>query len=162
MVTREGNESMEAVINHESRPRIRTLVVAVATSVAIAGLIGVGAYTGVLPAKQVPLQDALTRSDLKPAPQSTCALCGTIESVRTVEVYDEPSSATGGADPKNGAEAIGPGGWIGGDANARKRLVWRVTLRMDDGSFRTISMPSPPAFAVGDKVRVIEGRLVRT
>ena len=43
----------------------------------------------------------------------------------------------------------------------RKRLVWRVTLRMDDGSFRAISLPSPPAFAVGDKVRVVEGRLVR-
>ena len=153
---------MEAVTNHESRPRIRTLVVVAATSVAIAGLIGVGAYTGVLPGKQVPLQDALSKSDLKPAPQSTCALCGIIESVRTVEVYDEPSGAAGGADPKSGAEAVASGGAFGGEANARKRLVWRVTLRMDDGSFRTISMPSPPAFAVGDKVRVIEGRLVRT
>jgi hypothetical protein len=34
-------------------------------------------------------------------------------------------------------------------------------VRMDDGSFRTVSLSSPPAFAVGDKVRVVEGKLVR-
>ncbi len=32
---------------------------------------------------------------------------------------------------------------------------------MDDGSFRTVSLSSAPPFNVGDKVRVIEGRLVR-
>jgi hypothetical protein len=32
---------------------------------------------------------------------------------------------------------------------------------MDDGSFRTVSLPSAPAFTVGDKVRVVEGKLVR-
>jgi hypothetical protein len=49
----------------------------------------------------------------------------------------------------------------GSTPERRKRVVYRVTLRMDDGSFRTISMSSPPAFTVGDKVRVVEGRLVR-
>ena len=46
--------------------------------------------------------------------------------------------------------------------NARKRYAYRVTLRMDDGSFRAISQSSPPVFTVGDKVRVVEGRLVRS
>jgi hypothetical protein len=32
---------------------------------------------------------------------------------------------------------------------------------MDDGSYRTVSLSSPPAMAVGDKVRVVEGKLVR-
>ena len=44
----------------------------------------------------------------------------------------------------------------------KKRYAYRVTVRMDDGSFRTISLSSPPNLAVGDKVRVVEGKLVRT
>jgi outer membrane lipoprotein SlyB len=173
---------MEAVTNQHSRSaRIRPLVVAAAASVAIAALIGVGAYTGVLPSRQIPLQDPLGRADARPAQPSTCALCGTIESVRTVEVYDEVNTANGTAEPKNGVDTAGagPGGAItesamsvldsisgavtgGTEKNVRKRLVWRVTLRMDDGSFRAISMASPPVFLVGEKVRVVEGRLVRS
>jgi hypothetical protein len=38
--------------------------------------------------------------------------------------------------------------------------VYRVTVRMDDGSFRTVSQSAAPVFAVGDKVRVEQGRLV--
>jgi outer membrane lipoprotein SlyB len=47
------------------------------------------------------------------------------------------------------------------EKSAKKRRAYRVTVRMDDGSFRTVSLSSPPAFNVGDKVRVVEGRLVR-
>jgi outer membrane lipoprotein SlyB len=74
---------------------------------------------------------------------SSCALCGTVESIRTVELRDEAGAATAAA---------------GGPA----RYAYRVTVRMDDGSFRTVSLSSPPTLAVGDKVRVVEGRLVRT
>jgi outer membrane lipoprotein SlyB len=54
-------------------------------------------------------------------------------------------------------------GVVSGSASdsVRKHLMWRVTLRMDDGSYRAVSLSSPPSFAVGDKVRVVEGRLVR-
>jgi outer membrane lipoprotein SlyB len=45
------------------------------------------------------------------------------------------------------------------EKNVNKRLVYRVTVRMDDGSFRTLSQAAPPAFAVGDKVRVVQGAL---
>jgi hypothetical protein len=48
-----------------------------------------------------------------------------------------------------------------GESVARKRNAYRVTVRMDDGSYRALSLSSPPPFAVGDKVRVIEGKLVR-
>jgi hypothetical protein len=94
-------------------------------------------------------------------------------------VYDEPNAAAGAADPKSATETAGgrPGaaiasgaasvfdslnGTVSGaaDKNERKRIVWRVTLHMDDGSFRAVSLPRPPVFAVGDKVRVVEGRLV--
>jgi len=175
---------MDVVTNHHPRStRIKPHVAAVAASVAIAVLIGLGAFTGVLPTKIAPMRDdgASPRGELKPAQPSTCALCGTIESVRTVEVYDEPSAGAGAADPKAETAGAGPGGAIasGGmsvldslsgfvpgsatenEKSLRKRFVWRVTLRMDDGSFRAISLSSPPAFAVGEKVRVVEGHLVR-
>jgi len=34
-----------------------------------------------------------------------------------------------------------------------ERLVYRVTLRMDDGSFRAISLSSPPSSLSGEKVQ---------
>jgi len=37
------------------------------------------------------------------------------------------------------------------EKNVKKRYAYRVTVRMDDGSFRTISLSSPPTLAVGDR-----------
>ena len=135
---------MDAVTNHQSgSTRISPLVVAVAASVTIACLVGVSAYTGMLPGKRVPTtrdEVPLPRSESKPSQAAACALCGTIESIRSVDVPDDAGGTSGTTAP---------------------RKAFRVTLRMDDGSFRTISLSSPPAFAVGDKVRVVEGRLVK-
>lgn len=36
--------------------------------------------------------------------------------------------------------------------------AWRITLRMDDGTYRTLSQPEPPALAVGEIVRITGGR----
>ena len=145
---------MEAVTSHQSGSmRVSPLIVAVAASVAVAGLIGLNALTGMQPNKRAPVRDEgpVPRGESKPSQPGTCAVCGTIESIRTVEVLDEAGGAVGATVPKSG---------VGADS-VRKRQVFRVTLRMDDGSFRAISQSSPPAFAVGDKVRVVEGRLVR-
>jgi hypothetical protein len=145
---------MEAVSNHESgSTRISPVVVAVVASATIVGLIGLGTLTGMLPNKRMPMRDEvpLPSGESKSSQPGPCALCGTIESIRTVEVLDEASGTPAAAMPRSGV-----------DTNARKRLVFRVTLRMDDGSFRAISLSSPPAFAVGDKVRVVAGRLVRS
>lgn len=175
---------MEAVTSQSGSTRVSPLILGVVASATIAGLIAIGSVTGVLPSKLIAVQgeEPLPRIKSKPAQPGTCALCGTIESVRTIEVYDEPSAAAGVMDSKGGAETAGAGGAIASGAmsvldslndmvsgnsaekaekNLRKRLVWRVTVRMDDGSFRAISLPSPPVFAVGEKVRVVEGRLAR-
>ncbi|HKW37104.1 MAG TPA: hypothetical protein VJO54_04775 [Burkholderiales bacterium] len=177
---------MEAVTSQSGSKRVRSLIVAVAASVAVAALVGLGASSGMFRIRSAPAPDEARDSGAplqggKPAPARACALCGTVESVRTVEVYDEPDAASGAVDAATGTEPAdtGPGGAIAGAAasvldslsgavyggkaekNMRKRLVWRVTLRMDDGSFRAVSLPRPPAFAVGEKVRVAEGRLVR-
>ncbi len=148
----------------------------------IASLIGVGAVTGWLHSGLSPKQGDTRPADpgRKPVPPGSCALCGTVESIRTVEVRDEAggagTAAGGHAGAGSGEQAtegsggtavtlLGTGGAIAGneiEKNVRKRYAYRVTVRMDDGSFRTISLSTPPTLAVGDKVRVVEGKLVRT
>jgi len=171
---------MDAAAKHQNgSTRISSLVVATVASGTVAGLVVLGTVTGVLPSRSPLRADETPRIEPQPASAATCPLCGTIESVRTIEVFEEPTGSSGSIDARNGDTAGGgPGGAIAGgatsvidaltnavtgsdDKNVRKRVVYRVTLRMDDGSFRAISLPSPPKFAVGDKVRVVEGRLVR-
>ncbi len=149
----------------------------------IAGVIGVGAMTGLLPSGLSPKQGDARPADpgSQSVPAASCALCGTVESIRTIEVRDEPrdvgtvagglSGAAAGnrADGGNGNAATTILGTVAGaitgdetERNVKKRYAYRVTVRMDDGSFRTVSLSSPPTLAVGDKVRVVEGKLVRT
>ncbi len=161
--------------------RIDPLFAGRAVSVLIASLLGVGAVTGWLHSGLSPKQGDTRPADpgRKPGPGS-CALCGTVKSIRTVEVRDEAAGAGAAAGGHTGAGSgeqategsggtavtlLGTGGAIAGneiEKNVRKRYAYRVTVRMDDGSFRTISLSTPPTLAVGDKVRVVEGKLVRT
>src|SRR5437879_13674117 len=141
--------------------------------VLIACLIGVATVTCWLHSGLSPKQGDLRAADTgrKPVPANSCALCGTVESIRIVEVRDEAggAGATAGG-PGAGEQTVGGGGTAvtllgaGGaiagseiEKNTKKRYAYRVTVRMDDGSFRTISLSSPPTLAVGDKVRVVEG-----
>ncbi len=64
---------------------------------------------------------------------AACAMCGVVSAVR---VFDAR-----------------------GDANARPS--YRVTVRMADGSFRTLAQPNPPAVGVGDRVRIAEGAVIK-
>jgi outer membrane lipoprotein SlyB len=171
---------MNAAAKHENgSTRISSLVVATVASGTVAGLVVLGTVTGVLPSRSPARVDEPPRIEPQTARAATCPLCGTIESVKTIELYEEPTASNESIDARSADTAGGgPGGAIAGgatsvidtltgvvrgsdaDKNIRKRVVYRVTLRMDDGSFRAISLPSPPAFAVGDKVKVVEGRLV--
>ena len=64
---------------------------------------------------------------------SGCAMCGVVSSVRTLDAR--------------------------GDANGR--TSYRVTVRMSDGSYRTLAQSSPPSVGVGDRVRIAAGAVVR-
>ena len=164
--------------------RIHPLIAGPAASLVIASLIGVGAVKGGWLSGVGPSQK---QDDARPADSgrkliqaSSCALCGTVESIRTVEVRDEAGTngvAGGPAGSGPGEQAVrenrgtavtlleAAGAAISGneiEKNMKRRYAYRVTVRMDDGSFRTVSLSSPPALAVGDKVRVVEGRLVRS
>src|SRR6266850_7740268 len=125
--------------------RIDTLFAGRAVPVLIAGLVGVAAVTGWLHSGLSPTQGDARSADTgrKPVPASSCALCGTVESIRTVEVRDEAGGAGGAGDQAVGgggtaATLLGAGDAIAGsdiEKNMKKRYAYRVTVRMDDGSF---------------------------
>jgi outer membrane lipoprotein SlyB len=162
---------------------VSPIVAGATASVLILSLVGVGAVTGVLP-------NALSQrhSDTPPMHDGAgyrpiaggCAICGTVDAIRAVQVTDEATDlgadAGGLTGPVAGHQLGGgngnsvmtilgaAGGSLAGNEienNAKRQYAYRVTIRMDDGSFRTVSLSSAPAFSVGDKVRVVEGRLVR-
>lgn len=41
------------------------------------------------------------------------------------------------------------------------RTIYRITLKMDDGGVRTLSLTEAPANAVGEQVRLLNGALAR-
>jgi len=145
----------------------RTLVALTAFSVMALGVIGIAAITGVIPARVPDMpgeaaQTAPARAPIQiPFSPSACALCGTVESIRITEVRGsggEPGRESSITRVLRAAADTVAGNK--GDESA-KRFTYRVTVRMDDGSYRTVSLSNPPELAVGDKVRVVEGRLVR-
>ncbi|MBI3155090.1 MAG: glycine zipper 2TM domain-containing protein [Burkholderiales bacterium] len=116
----------------------------------------------------------------KPGPMAaaSCAQCGVIASIRAVEAPGEASglgAVAGGVagavvgsqlGKGNGRTALGVLGAAGGayaghevEKSIKKHTAWRVTVRMEDGTTRTVSQPTQPVFAVGDKVKLINGAL---
>jgi len=54
------------------------------------------------------------------------------------------------------------GAYVGHELeNRQDNAVYRITLRMDDGSQRTLTRNSSDGFRVGDRVRIVDGRLQR-
>ena len=147
--------------------RASSLIAIAAVSAVALGVIGVAAVTGVLPKGTPSNPSGAARTDpAAPSQTVTCALCGTIEAIRTVEVVDEAGGATlADAGRDGGTTILGSSGSAASGneiaQGARRRYAYRVTVRMDDGSYRTVSLAAPPALALGDKVRVVEGKLVR-
>ncbi|OFZ99284.1 MAG: hypothetical protein A2Z64_13850 [Betaproteobacteria bacterium RIFCSPLOWO2_02_67_12] len=43
------------------------------------------------------------------------------------------------------------------EKNVKKHTVFRVTVRLDDGTVRTLTQSQPPPFAVGERVRIVNG-----
>ncbi|OGB33784.1 MAG: hypothetical protein A3F78_20610 [Burkholderiales bacterium RIFCSPLOWO2_12_FULL_61_40] len=113
-----------------------------------------------------------------PAPHPVlCVHCGTVESVESIQRETTPTGVGaiagavlgglvgnqfGGGDGKAVATVIGAmgGGWAGNTVEKRmkKELAYRVDVRMDDGSLRSLEQNSPPA--VGAQVTV-DGNVIR-
>jgi len=162
----------------QSPRKLNPLVAGAAVAVMVFSLVGVAAMTGMLPG-------AMSQKTADVAPgtpvdtrAAVCGVCGTVDAIRPIEVHGEATGLGAVAGGVTGAvvgHQMGNGrgntamtviGAAGGayagneiEKNVKKHVVYRVTVRMDDGSFRTVSQATAPTFAVGDKVRVVQGTL---
>jgi outer membrane lipoprotein SlyB len=110
-----------------------------------------------------------------------CADCGVVASIAPVEVKGRTNGLgliAGGVTGALVGNQIGHGNGnalatIGGAAggafagneiekHVKKSVQYKVRVRMPDGTFRTTYQSAAPAFAVGDKVKVSNGRVVKT
>ncbi len=117
----------------------------------------------------------------QPAAPRICNDCGVIDAINAQEHKGAGSGigAVGGAvvggllgnqigsgRGNTAATVVGAvGGAVAGN-EVEKRVKstkdYNVSVRMDDGTFRSFTFDAAPAFSVGDKVKVIDGRLVRS
>ncbi|MCE5181638.1 MAG: glycine zipper 2TM domain-containing protein [Betaproteobacteria bacterium] len=116
----------------------------------------------------------------KPVAANVCANCGTIAAVRVVEQAGEGSGlgavaggvvggllgnqvgAGTGKDLATIAGAIG-GGYAGHQIEKKAKTTkhYEISVRMDDGSHRTFMQETEPVYAIGEKVKIIDGALTR-
>jgi len=130
------------------------------------------------PRPPAPVQVAAA-DPVKPAPLPGAA--GVIESVKEVEQKGENPIAGpiiggiagavlghqfGEGRGKTVGTAVGAGaGILGGkviEEKVRATRHWETTVRLDDGSTQTIKSESQPVFHAGDRVRVVEGRILKS
>ena len=132
------------------------------------------------PAQPQPVQQVQQQAaPVAPAP-APCANCGTVDAIRTIEKPGEASGVglvaggvlggllghqVGSGRGNTAATIVGAaGGAYAGhqvEKNVKKVLHYDVVVRMDDGAQRTIGYDVEPAFRTGDRVRFVDGRLVR-
>lgn len=113
-----------------------------------------------------------------PVAAAPCLECGVVESIRTSDVQPQGSGVgavaggvtggvignqIGGGSGRVIATVIGAAGgaYVGNEIekNVKKTTVYQVTVRMEDGSLRTLTESVPPAYAVGAKVKIVDGRI---
>lgn len=111
---------------------------------------------------------------------NVCGNCGVITAIRTVEQAGEGSglgaiaggvagallgSQIGGGSGKDLATIAGAvgGGYAGHQVEKKVKTTkhYEISVRMDDGSHRTMTQETAPAFAIGDKVKIVDGALTR-
>jgi outer membrane lipoprotein SlyB len=105
-------------------------------------------------------------------------LTGTVEAVREVKKKGEGTGAgavaggvvggvlghqIGEGSGKKLATVLGAaGGAVAGhqvERSARATSHWEISVRLDDGSTRTLTTDQPPSWHAGDRVRMVGGRL---
>ena len=110
-----------------------------------------------------------------------CSDCGVIDAINVAEQKGEGSwmGKAGGAvvggligtqvGNGRGKTVATVAGAVGGallgneiEKHVRKTKQYNVSVRMDDGNLKTFNFDSAPTFAVGEKVKVIDGRILRS
>lgn len=109
----------------------------------------------------------------------TCANCGKIEAVNAIEEKGEGSglgavaggvvggllgNQVGRGSGRTVATVAGAGaGAYAGheiEKTMKKALRYDVVVRLEDGTSRTLSYKTEPAFRTGDKVKIVDGSIV--
>lgn len=101
--------------------------------------------------------------------QPSCKDCGVVRSVREIQ-KEVGTRATDAAKPSGLVASVplgkapekthvGPSQRVGGDAVASAK-TWEVVVILDDGRARILSVGAKPDVAIGDKVRIEDGKLV--
>lgn len=109
-----------------------------------------------------------------------CSSCGTISSIRAVEQAGEGSGLgaiaggvvggllghqIGGGTGKDLATIAGAigGGYAGNQIEKKTKTTkhYEISVRMDNGDIRSFEQDNAPAFVAGEKVKIIDGSLVR-
>lgn len=117
-----------------------------------------------------------------PTPKAACHNCGTVESIVPHEMKGEatPAGTVAGAviggvighqfggnsrsrDAATAAGAVG-GAFAGREIEkeAKKHMVYDITIRMADGTVRTLSKPTDLNLREGDRVEVVGSNIERT
>ena len=116
-----------------------------------------------------------------PLPAQLSGVGGVIESVQEIEKKGENPIAgpiiggiagavlghqIGSGTGRTVATAVGAGaGILGGkviEQKVRATKHWEVTVRLEDGSTKTISSESQPAWRAGERVRVVDGQILKS
>jgi len=161
------------------------LLIIAAISVIIFSVLGAAAIAGWLPRAESttgPVQYAERSADSRPGEKKpiACADCGVVDSIVAVEVKGETHGdgiIAGGVTGAlvgnqigrgNGNAVATIGGAAGGayagneiEKHVKKSVRYKVRIRMPDGTYRTTYQPAAPGFAVGDKVRLSNGQVVK-
>ena len=116
----------------------------------------------------------------KKHPKKICSDCGTIQDIREIEQEGEGSGLgaiaggvagallghqVGGGTGKDVATIAGAaGGAYAGhiiEKKVKKTKHYEITVNMEDGKSQVITLQEAPVFAVGSKVKIVDGKLER-
>jgi outer membrane lipoprotein SlyB len=177
-----------------NRPKLLypSMVIA-AIAVTVFSLLGIATLTGALPFAHSESKENIVASEGQTAASSEenapvpgdrkiafdCASCGTVESVRAVEVKGEGSGVGAVAGGLAGAllgNGIGHGngravatviGGAGGayagneiEKSTKKHTSYRIRVQMANGGIRTVYQRDVPGVAAGDRVKIVDGAIV--
>ena len=166
---------MESVL---SKARLHPLVAGAAASVVIAAAVAAAAVGGYLPGSNAE-QKSIAKTALPVTPvkrlPASCSECGVVISVteRTImgkgtgvgAIAGGVAGAVIGHDIGENRAGTAIGAVVGGIAghqierSARSTKRYDVSVRMQDGSVKTVSTGTPPPWRAGDHVRLHKGLL---
>ena len=111
---------------------------------------------------------------------AACKDCGTVTDVKTVKKQGEGSGAgaviggvaggvlghqVGSGRGKDVATVAGAAGgaYVGHqvEKNQKSTTTYQVVVKMDEGNTRTFTYANPTSYKVGDKVKILDKKLVR-